>query len=337
MNPRPTGAIALALVVLIANVAAVPLDAAAQPAGRIPRIGVLAPGSPPGPGRPGLPHLDAFRQGFRELGHVEGRTIAFEVRWDGGKPDRYAALAAELVRLDVDVIVAATTGATLAARDATRTTPVVMAATGFDPVQIGLVASLARPGGNITGLTLQTHELPGKRLELLRTAVPGITRIALLWDPNPFSAAVVKEHEAAARSLGMQLQPLEVRSPGDLEGAFQTARRGGAQALMMIQGAFYTIHRARIAEIALRSRIPTLSGETGYAQAGGLMEYGPNIVNSWHRAAIFVDKILNGAKPGDLPVEQPTKFDLVVNLKTAKALGLTIPPSLLLRADQVIE
>lgn len=335
MSPRPAGAIAI--FVLIATSAAAVPDGAAQPVDKAPRIGVLAPGSAPAPGRPRLLHLDAFVQGLRDLGHIEGRTIAFEVRWDDGKPDRHATLAADLVRHDVDVIVAATTGAALAAKDVTRTIPIVMAASGFDPVQIGLVASLARPGGNITGLTLQTHELPGKRLELLRAAVPGLTRVALLWDPNPFSLTIVKEHEAAARSLGVQLQPLEVRIPGDLKGAFDAAGRGRAQAVMMIQGAFYTIHRARIAELALKSRLPTLSGETGYAQAGGLMEYGPDIVDSWRRAALFVDRILKGAKPGDLPVEQPTKFDLVVNLRTAKALGLTIPPSLVLRADRVVQ
>jgi putative ABC transport system substrate-binding protein len=325
------------LLTWVAGALATPFVAEAQQAAKVPVIGVLAHGSRPGSRGTSFPHFEAFQRVLRELGYVEGRTIAFDVRWDDGKPDQYAMLAADLVRVGVDIILAGTTPATLAAKDVTRTIPIVMAASGYDPVQLGLVASLARPGGNVTGMSLQTHELPGKRLELLRAAAPGTTRIALLWNPSFASPALVKEHEVAAQSLGVRLQPLEVRAQDDLEGVFRVASRARAQALMMTQGAFFTSHRKAIAELALRNRLPTISGETGYAQAGGLMDYGPNIVESWGRAALFVDKILKGTRAGDIPIEQPTKFELVINLKTAKALGLTIPPSLLARADQVIE
>jgi putative ABC transport system substrate-binding protein len=324
------------LVTSLAAALAAPVAAETQQAARVPVIGVLAHGSRPASGGT-FRHFEAFQRVLRELGYVEGRTIAFDVRWDDGKPDQNAMLAADLVRVRVDVILAATTPATLAARDVTRTIPIVMAASGNDPVQLGLVASLARPGGNVTGMILQTHELPGKRLELLRAAAPGTTRIALIWHPSFASPELVKEHEGAAQSLGMRLQPLEVRAQGDLEGVFRMASRAGAQALMMTQGAFFTFHRKAIAELALRHRLPTISGETGYALAGGLMDYGPDIVESWGRAAFFVDKILKGTRAGDIPIEQPTKFDLVINLKTARSLGLTIPPSLLARADQTIE
>jgi len=308
--------------------------AGAQQAGKIPRVGVLAPGGPTS--QP--PPVQAFRQALGDLGYVEGQTIVLEWRWEQDNPDRYAALASDLVRLNVDVIVAGTTTSSLAAKRATSTIPVVMAATGLgDPVQLGLVRSLAHPGGNITGLSLQTYELTGKRLELLKEAIPGITRVALLWDPSPRGQALVREHEMAVRSLGLRLQSLEVRGPADFERAFQLASQGRAQALVMVQGPLYTVHSARISELAVRNRLPTISGETGYAQAGGLMNYGPNISDSWRHAATYVDKILKGAKPGDLPIEQPTKFELVINLKTAKVLGLTIPQSLLLRADQIIE
>jgi ABC-type uncharacterized transport system substrate-binding protein len=303
----------------------------------VPIVGILAPGGRPEPGRPGLAHLAAFREALRDLGYVEGRTIALEVRWDDNKPDRLPPIAAEFVRRGVNIILAGGTAGTVAAKQATGTIPIVMAASGVDPVQLGLVASVARPGGNVTGMMLQTHELPGKRLELLRMAAPETTRVTVLWNPFPGSHALVKDHQAAAHSLGVQLQALEVRTLSDLDDAFVTGTRTRAQAVMMTQGAFFTIHRTRIAELALRNRLPTISGETGYAQAGGLMDYGPNIVESWRRSAVFVDKILKGAKPGDLPIEQPQRFELVINLKTAKALGVTIAPSLLLRADQVIE
>ena len=319
-------------VILTLSLILAPLAADAQQAMRVPRVGVLAPGVPP------LAHFEAFRQGLRDLGHLEGQTIVLEPRWEEGKPERYAALANDLARLKVDIIVAGTTPAALAAQKATATIPIVMSATGAgDPVELGLVASLARPGGNITGLILQTHELAGKRLELLKETVPSVSHVALLWNPAQVHQRQVKEHEAAARSLGMRLQPLEARGPGDFEGAFKAASQGRAGALIMAQSALFSIHRARLAELALNSRLPTISGETGFAQAGGLMNYGPNIVDSWRRAATYVHKILKGAKPADLPVEAPTKFELMINLKTAKALGLTIPQTILLQADQVIE
>jgi putative ABC transport system substrate-binding protein len=275
--------------------------AEAQRVGRVPRIGILAPGRPP------LEQFDAFRQGLRDLGYTEGQTIILEPRWDEGSTARHASLVADLVRLTVDIIVAGTTPTAVAAQKATRTIPIVMAAIA-DPVGAGLIASLARPGGNITGMSLISAELSRKRIGLLKEAIPSVSRVAVLWNPmNPNTAA------------------------------FQSAVKGGAQALVTSQDVLFTLQRARIAEIARRRRIPTMSGESGFAAAGGLMNYGPNIADSWRRAATFVDKILKGAKPGDLPVEQPEKFELVINLQTAKILGLTIPQSLLLRADQVIE
>jgi len=318
---------------LTAGLLAAPLVSAAQQykAG-MPRVGVLAPGRPPNVA------VEAFRSGLRDLGYVEDQNILLEWRWDEHRPDRYAAMASDLVQRNVDLIVAGTTGASIAAKNATTTIPIVMAASGLgDPVELGLVQSLARPGGNVTGLVLLTNELPGKRFELLKEAIPRLTRVALLWNRTPLAPTLVKEHEAAARALAIQIQLLEVRGPDDFEGAFQAATQGRAQGLLMIQGPLYFSHRVQIATLALNSRLPTISGETHYAQAGGLMNYGPNIPNSWRHAATYVDKILKGAKPADLPVEQATKFELVINLKTAKALGLTIPPSLLLRADQVIE
>ena len=311
-----------------------PLASEAQQ-GRVPLIGVLAPGDRT-PGTLPMQVLDAFRQGLRDLGYVEGRTIKIEPRWDEGRLDRYASLAEELIRLNVDIIVAGTTGATVAAK-ATKSIPIVMAATGGDPVTLGLAASLRRPGGNVTGLTLQTYELQGKRLELLKAAVPNFSRVVLFQHPAPPSPTEITEYERAARTLGLQLQTMEVRGPEDFDAAFHAAARSAAQAVVMIQSSLYATYRAKLASVALKTRLPTMSGETGFAQAGGLMNYGPNLPDSWRRAASYVDKILKGAKPGDLPIEQPTKFELVINLKTAQALGLTIPPSLLLRADRVIE
>jgi len=313
---------------------AAPLAAEGQQ-GRVPRIGVLAPGGPT-PGTLPMQVFDAFRQGLRDLGYVEGQTIVIESRWDEGRPDRYASLAEELIRLNVDIIVAGTTGATVAAK-ATKSIPIVMAATGGDPVRLGLAESLTRPAGNVTGWTLQTYELPGKRLELLKAALPSLSRVILFRHPAPPSPTEITEYERAARTLGLQLQTLEVRGPEDFDAAFHAAARSAAQAVVMIQSSLYATYRAKLASVALKTRLPTMSGETGFAQDGGLMNYGPNIPDSWRRAASYVDKILKGAKPGDLPIEQPTKFELVINLKTAKALGLTIPPSLLARADEVIQ
>jgi putative tryptophan/tyrosine transport system substrate-binding protein len=310
------------------------LAAEAQPIGKMPRIGALMQGTPPGEAGD---ELDVFRQGLRDLGYVEGQTISLEARWGEGQHERYPALAADLARLPVDLIVAAGGSPARAAQHATTTIPIVMLV-GNDPVAQGLVASLARPGGNITGLTVMARELSGKRLELRTETVPGLSRVALLMDAgNPNRQVSLYDHEAAARGLGVQLLLLEVRGPDEFVGAFQAAMQGHAQALLMAQGALFLRQRARLAELALASRLPTLSGETGYAEAGGLMHYGPDIPGSFRRVAVYVDKILKGAQPADLPVEQPTTFELVINLKTAQALGLTIPSGLLFQADKVIK
>jgi ABC-type uncharacterized transport system substrate-binding protein len=319
---------------IVLSALTVPLVAQAQQAtGKVYRIGVLRTSLPPPTPDP---FLDELRQGLQARGYSEGKNITLEVRWAEGRGDRFAGLAAELVRLGVDVIVATHTETALAVKEATRTIPIVMA-TSFDAVADGLVASLARPGGNVTGLSLLIPEMTGKRLELLKQTIPALSRVAVLWTPGRVSGRQVRDHELAARSLGLESLSLEVRGPDDLATVFQQAVRKRAGAVVTIQNPFFAIHRVRITELAIRDRLPTMSGEPGFAESGGLMTYGPSILESWRNAAIYVDKILRGAKPGELPVEQPTKFELVINLKTAKALGLTIPQSLLLRADQVIE
>ncbi len=323
---------ALSLLTLALSLLVAPLAAHAQPAGKLPRLGVLAPGPPREEPSKGVPR---FLQALRDLGYIEGQTMTLEIRAAENQPERYPDLATDLVQLPVDVIVAGDTAAAVAAQHATSTIPIV--ALSFDPVRDGLVASLARPGGNITGLSIMVPELNGKRLELLTEAVPGLSRVALLLDTGPpHWQAQLHDHEAAARGLGVQLLPLEVHGPDAFAGAFQAATQGHAQALIMVQSPLFTTHRARLAELALASRLPTMSGEVGYATTGGLMNYGPRIPEIWHRAATYVDKILKGAKPAELPVEQPMKFEFVINLKTAKALGLTIPPTLLFQADEVI-
>jgi putative ABC transport system substrate-binding protein len=310
------------------------LAAEAQPTGTVPRIGVIMQGVPPGASGD---ELDVFRQGLRDLGYVEGQTVTLEVRWGEHQHERFPALAADLVQRPVDLIVAAGASPARAAKHATTTIPIVMLV-GIDPVAQGLVASLAHPGGNITGLTIMTRELSGKRLELLHEAVPGLSQVALLVDAgNPNRQAHLHAHAAAARALGLQLLPLEVRGPDEFVGAFQAATQGQAQALIMPESALFFTQRARLAELALASRLPTMSGATGYAAAGGLMDYGPDLPGSFRRVAVYVDKILKGAQPAILPVEQPTQFELVINLKTAKALDLTIPPILLFQADKVIQ
>jgi putative tryptophan/tyrosine transport system substrate-binding protein len=311
-----------------------PLPAAAQAAGKVPRLGVLAPGSPPGePGR----GLDRLRQGLRDLGYVEGQTIALEVRWDEQHPEGGLDVAiADLVQRPVDILVTGTTAAALAAQQATSTIPIVIASSA-DPLGAGLVASLARPGGNITGLSGMDAELPGKRLEFLKEAVPGLARVALLLNAgDPRRHAQLHDYEAASRVLGVRLLPLEVRGPDEFAGAFQTAIQGDTQALLIPGGTLFGTHRARLAELALASRLPTMAQGSRYAKAGGLMNYGPNNGESWYRAATYVHKILQGAQPADLPVEQPMKFELVLNLQTAQALEITLPPALLLLADEVI-
>jgi putative ABC transport system substrate-binding protein len=319
------------IVALTLSLLAAPLAAEAQSVGQMPRVGVLAPGVPLGP------CVEAFRQGLRDLGYIEGQTIALDVRWDEYQRERWPDLAADLVRLRVHIIVAGTTAAAQAAKHATSTIPIVTAVSA-DPVREGLVASLAQPGGNITGLSIMTPELSGKRLELLTQAVPGLARVALLLDTgSPRRDLHLHDHEAGARALGVQLLPLAVRGPEEFAGAFQAARAGQAEALIMATSPLFGAHRAQLAELALASRLPTMGSDAGYAKAGGLMDYGANQIESWRRAATYVHKILHGAKPGDLPVEQPTQFTLVINRKTAQALGLTLPPALLIQADEVIQ
>ena len=268
---------------------------------------------------------------------MEGQNIAIESRWAEGKYDRYSALTADLVRLKVDVIVAVGGRATQDAQRATRTIPIVMSVV-IDPLGSGLVVSLARPGGNVTGLTIMASDLVGKQLELLKEVVPKVSRVALLWNPaNPGSAPQLREAEAAARALGVRLQTLEARDPQEIDSAFAAMTRERAGALVILADAILTNQRRQIAELAAKRRLPAVYGVSEYAEAGGLMFYGPSSLDLERRAATFVDKILKGAKPADLPVEQPNKFELVINLKTAKALGLTIPPSVLARADHVIQ
>ena len=310
-----------------------PFPAEAQQPGKVYRIGVLEQGGLPGPN----PVYEAFRQQLHQLGYIEGQNIVFEYRPAEGRAERLPDFAAELVRLKVDVIVAGGTLGPQAAKHATGTIPIVLAAAG-DPVGTGLVASLAKPGGNVTGLSNHSAELTGKRLQLTKEVVPGLSRVAVLWNAaNPIAELVFKETEAAARTLGVQIQSLEVRSSDDFENALLAAVNGRAGALFVVDDPLVFRNRTRIAEFAARNRLPATAFYKQFAEAGGLMTFGASLADLYRRAAIFVDKILKGAKPADLPVEQPTKFELVINLKTAKALGLTIPPSLLQRADQVIE
>jgi putative ABC transport system substrate-binding protein len=283
-------------------------------------------------------NLDAFRQGLRELGYVEGRNLIIDYRSSDGRDDGFADLANELVRLKVDLIVTRGTPASLAAKKTTRTIPIVMARAG-DPVGSGLVSNLARPGGNITGLSSQTVDTEAKRLGLLRELMPGIARIAALSNMGTISNSRPQWHEieAAARSMGIQPQLLDVRKPEDLEPAFDAANRQRADALVVGQDGLLQANRKLIAELAAKHRLPAIYRSREFIESGGLIAYGPNYPDLYRRAATYVDKILKGAKPGDLPVEQPTKFELIINAKTAKALGLTIPQPLLLRADQVIQ
>jgi putative tryptophan/tyrosine transport system substrate-binding protein len=313
----------------------VPFAAEAQQAARIPRIGVLAGNLA------STPHLvAAFRQGLLDLGYVEGRNIVIEYRDAKGEFKRLPALAGELVALKVDVILAAGTQHVLAAKDATTTIPIVFADVA-DPVSRGFVSSLARPGGNITGLANLNTDLIGKWLELLKQAVPGVTRVAFLWQPGilPERAEkdVMQRAEAAARTLGVQLQVLEARGPEDFDRAFAEMTRSRIDAVIVWGGVMFIYERKRIAELAARNRLPSSYPMSEFVDAGGLLSYAPNIADNFRRAAGYVDRILKGAKPADLPVEQAAKLELVINLKTAKALRLTIPPSLLARADLVID
>ena len=312
---------------------AAPLAAEAQPAGSR-RIGLLETSSP-SPARVRL--WETLRQRLRELGYLEGQNIAFESRFGEGKADRLPGLAAELVALKVDLIVTSGTPASLAAKQATRTIPIVMAQLA-DPVGAGLVASLGRPGGNVTGLTTQDADLGGKRLEMLLQVVPRVSRFAVLIDETSLgSMLIARGTQVAAQSLGVQLQSLGVRGPEELDRAFSAMKEARAGALIVESSSLLFTSRTRLADLALKNRLPTMFAQREYTEAGGLMAYAADFSDLFRRTATFVDKILKGAKPADLPVEQPTKFELVINLKTAKALGLTIPPSLLQRADEVIQ
>jgi putative tryptophan/tyrosine transport system substrate-binding protein len=313
---------------------AAPLAAQVQPAGRVPRIAWLG-----GQARETAhPYVRAFQRGLKDLGWVEGQNIVIEWRFSGGRAELLPDLAAELVRLRVDLIVVPSSPTALAAKNATKTIPLVTVAVG-DPVALGLVASLARPGGNITGLTNSVGpEIAGKQLELLKEVVPKVSRMAVLWNPDTRgNALALRETEIAARALGLELQPLEARSLNDFDGAFATMTTKRAGALLVLGDVMFSTHRNRLAHLAAKSRLPTMYPARESVEAGWLMSYGPNTPELFRRAATYVDKILRGAKPSDLPIEQPTKFELIINLKTAKALGLTIPQSLLQRADEVIQ
>jgi putative ABC transport system substrate-binding protein len=312
-----------------------PLAAEAQQAAKIARIGYLSLNLA------GNPHTrEAFRQGLRDLGYVEGRSVVIEYRDAEGKLERLPALAAELVALKVDVIVAVSTPQALAAKQATRTLPIVFA-TAADPVTSGLVTSLARPGGNVTGLSFLAPELVGKRLEQLKQAVPGVNRVAVLRQPGGHGERtekdMLKEAEVAARTLGVRLQFVEAGGPEDFDRAFSDMTRARADALTVFSSTMLFVERRHLVELAAKHRLPAVYTSREYVDAGGLMAYGPDLADLFWRTATYVDKILKGAKPADLPVEQPTKFELVINLKTAKALGLTIPQSLLGRADEIIQ
>jgi ABC-type uncharacterized transport system substrate-binding protein len=326
--------LALAVILTIGLLGA-PRFGAAQPSTKVPRIGWLSIASR----TPEVSHLlEAFSQGLRELGYVEGQNIAIEYRFAEGRPERLQGFAAELIGLKVAIIVTPNSAGTRAARQATRTVPIVMLGVA-DPVGSGLVASLAHPGGNITGLAATASPgLDGKRLELLREAVPKISRVAVLRNPtNPDAAQMSKEVEIAARTLGVRLQVRDVRDVNDLDGAFAAMTKDRAEALVLFGDPMFFRYRARIASLAAKSRLPTVTGGREMAEAGLLMAYGRSLSHDFRHAATYVDKILKGARPGDLPVEQPTKFELVINVKSAKALGLTVPPTVLAQADELIQ
>ena len=315
-----------AFIVTTTAILVTPLAVEAQQVGKVFRVGLLAGGSP-----------ELVRESLRDVGYVEGLNLAIEWRDAEGKPERFGDLAAELVRLKVDVIVAAVPAAALAAKRATASIPIVMVNTP-DPVQLGLVGSLGRPGGNVTGTTTLSAELSAKQLGLLKEAVPRAVRIAVLWNPsNPWHPLALKGAETAARSLAVQLHSVEVRGPAELDDAFATIVRERAEAVLVLADPMTFFHRIRLADLAAKRRLPTMYGVRGHTDVGGLMSYWAHQADLYRRAASYVDRILKGAKPGDLPIEQPTRFELVINLKTAKALGLTIPPALVLRADEIIQ
>jgi putative ABC transport system substrate-binding protein len=327
------------LILVIISTTAVGTIVEAQQTAKVSRIGVLLSGS----ASRDTARIQAFQQGLRELGYVEGKNIVFEYRYAEGKPETLPERVAELIHLKVDLLVTDTSNATEAAKNATKTIPVVFI-TANDPVGDRQVASLARPGGNLTGFTLLAPELNAKRLELLKEAVPKLTRVAFLTRKGISRAEQLyvaeqrmKDAEVAAKELGLRLLPLAVKSADDLESAFTAAKSAGAQALIVSPSTFAATNRRRITELATKYRLPSIFGGIESVEAGGLMSYGPDIVDNYRRAAVYVDKMLKGTKPADLPVQQPMKFVFVVNLKTAKAIGLTIPPNLLVRADRVIK
>jgi putative ABC transport system substrate-binding protein len=328
-NRKWAGFSVIAFVLVVAGAMA-----SAQQPPKVPRIAYLA-GTPLSP----ISHrTNAFRQGLADLGYVEGKNIVIEWRGADGNRDRQRAIAAELVRLKVDVIVASSGGDTRAAKEATATIPIVMAQSD-DPVSDGLVASLARPGGNITGLSTLSPETSGKRLELLKEGVPKLSRVAVFGtSTSPGNAQVLRETKLAAGAFGVNLQYFDVLSPKDFETAFRAAGKGRADAVLwLVSGSVGSGHRPQIVDLAIKSRLPAIYSSAAFVEAGGLMSYGVNQIDLDRRAATYVDKILKGAKPADLPVEQPTKFELVINLKAAKQIGLTIPPNVLARADKVIK
>jgi len=314
---------------LAGSILAAPLAVEGQQAGKVYRIGFMSVGQPP------RAWVVAFQEGLRARGYIDGRNVVIEYRFTDGSFDELPRLAAELVRFNVDVILAASAPATFAARSATAKVPIVFAGV-YDPVEIGLVTSLARPGGNVTGLSQISVDFGGKRLELLRELVPTLRRVAILWHPANLTNLVQKKGvEVAAHTVGVDTKSVPVQDPNHFSSAFEDVR--GADALMLMDDPLFIVRFHQLVELAVRSRLPAIAGLREYVDAGGLMSYGAERGDLYKRAAAYIDKILKGAKPADLPVEQPTKFDLVINLKTAKALGLTIPPSLLARVDQVIE
>jgi putative tryptophan/tyrosine transport system substrate-binding protein len=323
MTPRTIGFL------VILSILAALLAAHAQSVAKTPRIGILNPAFDP------HPPLEAFRQGLHDLGYVEGHTMVLEYRFADGRFERLPEFAAELVRLQVDVILAVGVPAVRAAQHATETIPIVFPVAS-DPVGQRLVASLAQPGGNITGVSFQDPEFMGKRLELLRQVVPGVTRVAYLWDAALLNARAWQETETAARALGVQLLPVEVREPYPFDQAFATMAEAHADALITLPSTVFMNRRTQIVDLASKMRLPGIFPDRELADAGGLMSYGPSLTANYRRAATYVDKILKGAKPADLPVERPMTFELVINLKTAQALGLTMPPSLLFQATEVI-
>lgn len=309
---------------------AAPLSGEAQQAGKVARLGVLLFSSPEGD-----PNVTAFRQGLRELGHVEGKNLTTVYRHAEGKPERLAGLANELVALKPDVILALGGDVAPFARTATNAIPIVMAVS-VDPVQTGLVASLAKPGGNVTGVTFVSSELAAKRLQFVKQAAPGISRVAVLWNPDHVDPEY-RETQAAGRVLGVHVQSLEVRGAGDFDTAFQAAAAERAEAIIVVSSRLMTFNQQQILQFAARQRLPVVAGWGPWVESGALLSYGPDLNATVRRAAIYVDRVLKGANPANLPVEQPTKLDLIINLKTARALGLTIPASLRLQAAHVVE